>query len=107
MTGKPERFIRLYEMGDDEVLHDDRETFTLDDFCGAIPRVGDSIVSRWLRPGHGEDVEHEGNLWHNRTVMEVVSVYFRPDRRDKDEDAGWVCVVVKKRQMKEAEWNLL
>ena len=74
----------------------------LSDFCGAVPRVGDFIVSRWLR-----DSKVEAGLWSNRTIQVVEAVYYRPDKRNKDEDDSWVVLVVKERPMTEAEEDLL
>ena len=37
----------------------------------------------------------------------VEDVYFRPDKRYADDEDSWVVLVVKERQMTEAEWALL
>ena len=66
------------------------------------PRVGDFIVSRWLR-----DSSDEGQVWSNRTVYVVEAVYYRPDKRNSDADDSWVVLVVHDRQMKEEEAELL
>ena len=99
---KQEQFIRLFRIDDEGNLYDAREDFTIEDFCGTVPRVGDLIVSRWLRNSN-----EEARLWSNRTVQVVEAVYFLPEKRSRPEDAGWAVIVVKDRQMTEAEWNLL
>lgn len=102
MTKTPEQFIRIYKKDSDGKLYDEREDFDVSDFCGVIPRVGDFIVSRWLR-----NAKEEGRAWHNRTVHVVEAVYYRPDKRDKPTDDSWVVLVVRDRQMTEEEQELL
>ena len=106
---KPQQLVRVYKRDDKGNLYDDREDFAIADFCGTIPRVGDLIVSRWLRgaASDAEDAHEKAGLWENRTVQLVEAVYFRPDKRNSDEDNSWVVLVVKDRQMTEAEWALL
>ena len=106
MTRTPEQRIRIYKKNPDGNLHDAGEDFCVSDFCGVVPRVGDFIVSRWLR-----DSSEEGRVWFNRTIHVVEAVYYRPDKRtDKrtlDADDSWVVLVVHDRQMKEEEAELL
>ena len=102
MTKTPEQFIRIYKKDPDGNLHDAGEDFCVSDFCGAVPRVGDFIVSRWLR-----DSSDEGRVWSNRSVYVVEAVYYRPDKRNSDTDDSWVVLVVHDRQMKEEEAGLL
>ena len=107
---KPEQLIRLYKIDEDGSLYDAKEDFDLADFCGIIPRVGDLILSRWLRGAFYEDSEdarEKARLWQHRTVHVVETVYFRSDKRDSDEDDSWVVLVVKDRSMTEAEQALL
>ena len=54
---KPEQLIRLYKIDGDESLYDTNENFDLADYCGTIPRVGDLILSGWLRGAFYEDAE--------------------------------------------------
>ena len=61
MTETPEQRIRIYKKDPDGNLHDAGEVFCVSDFCGVVPRVGDFIVSRWLR-----DSSEEGRVWSNR-----------------------------------------
>ena len=97
-----EQCIRFYKRDDEGELFDTRDDCTIDDVCGTVPRVGDLIVSRWLR-----DSKEEPRVWWNRTVSEVEAVYFLPYKRRKESDDAWVVVVIKDRQMTEAEWSLL
>ena len=102
MTNTPEQRIRIYKKDPDGNLSDAREDFCVSDFCGVVPRVGDFIVSRWLR-----DSSEEGRVWFNRTIHVVEAVYYRPDKRTLDADDLWVVLVVHDRQMKEEEAELL
>ncbi|MYK60135.1 MAG: hypothetical protein F4027_16585, partial [Rhodospirillaceae bacterium] len=99
----PQQLIRVYKRDDEGNLYDDREDFTIEDFCGTVPRVGDMIVSRWLRDTSGaEDAREKARLWEHRTVQVVEAVYFRPDKRNSEQDNSWVVIVVRDRQMTEA-----
>ena len=102
MTETPEQRIRIYKKDPDGNLHDAGEVFCVSDFCGVVPRVGDFIVSRWLR-----DSSEEGRVWSNRTIHVVDAVYYRPDKRTSDADDSWVVLVVHDRQMNEEEAGLL
>ena len=102
MTETPEQRIRIYKKDPDGNLHDAGEDFCVSDFCGVVPRVGDFIVSRWLR-----DSSEEGRVWSNRTIHVVDAVYYRPDKRTSDADDSWVVLVVHDRQMNEEEAGLL
>ena len=102
MTTTPEQHIRIYKKDPDGNLHDAAEDFCVSDFCGVVPRVGDFIVSRWLR-----DSSEEGRVWSNRTIHVVDAVYYRPDKRTSDADDSWVVLVVHDRQMNEEEAGLL
>ena len=102
MTKTPEQLIRIYKKDPDGVLYDAREDFYVSDFCGVIPRVGDLIVSRWLR-----DSSKDGRVCSNRTIHVVEAVYYRPDKRTSDADTSWVVLVVRDRQMNEEEAELL
>ena len=102
MTETPERLIRIYKKDPNGNLHDAGEDFCVSDFCGVVPRVGDFIVSRWLR-----DSSEEGRVWSNRTIHVVDAVYYRPDKRTSDADDSWVVLVVHDRQMNEEEAGLL
>ena len=102
MTETPERLIRIYKKDPSGNLHDAGEDFCVLDFCGVVPRVGDFIVSRWLR-----DSSEEGRVWSNRTIYVVDAVYYRPDKRTSDADDSWVVLVVHDRQMNEEEAGLL
>ncbi len=105
---EPQHLIRVYKRDDEGNLYDDREDFTIADFGGAVPRVGDLIVSREVRGIVGpEEARGKARLWEHRTVQVVEAVYFRPDKRDSEKDDSWVVIVVKDRQMTEAEWALL
>ena len=98
----PEQLIRVYMKDDEGNLYDTRESLDNVDFCGSAPRVGDMIVSPWLRNSN-----EEARLWSNRTVQIVEAVYFLPGKRRKPKDDAWAVIVVKERQMTEAEWALL
>ena len=102
MSKTPEQRLRIYKKDPDGNLHDAREDFCVSDFCGVVPRVGDFIVSRWLR-----DSSEEGLVWSNRTIHVVEAVYFRPDKRTSDVDDSWVVLVVHDRQINEEEAELL
>lgn len=117
MAAAPGQFIRIYMRDDEGNLYDTKETLTPLDFCGAIPRAGDCIVSPWLRdyqsPADADEkakrldaLEH-GRLWYHRSIRIVEAVYYRPDKRHADEDDAWVVLVVKERPMTESEWALL
>ena len=106
MSKAPQQLIRLYQRDEDGMLYDAREDFTIEDFCGNVPRVGDLIVSRWLRDSRPE-ARAEEQAWKNRTVLVVEAVYFRPDKRNDESDDSWVVIVVTERRMTEAEWALL
>ena len=108
-VSQPQKLIRIYQRDEGGSLYDTREDFTIENFCGTVPRVGDMIVSRQLR-GYVEDAEdalEKAGLWQHRTVLTVEAVYFRPDKRNSERSDSWVVIVVKDRQMTEAEWNLL
>ena len=108
MTDSPSRFIRIYRRDDEGNLYDDRETFALDDFGGTIPRVGEFIVSRWLRNTNStEHARQAGRLWEHRTVAIVEAVYHRPDKRDSEKDDIWVVLVLRDRPMEESEQALI
>lgn len=101
---KPEMLIRIYKRDDEGKLSDDRQDYSTDDFCGAVPRVGDFIVSPEVRNiGEGG----KSYWWENRIIQVVEAVYLRPDKRTKPESDSWVCVVVSERSMTEAEQALL
>ena len=102
MTRTPEQLIRIYKKDSDGNLHAAGEDFCVSDFCGVVPRVGDFIVSRWLR-----DSSEAGRVWSNRTIHVVEAVYYRPDKRTSDADDSWVVLVVHDRQMNEKEAGLL
>ena len=102
MTKTPEHLIRIYKKDPNGTLHDAREDFCVSEFCGVVPRVGDFIVSRWLR-----DSSEAAQVWSNRTVYVVEAVYYRPDKRRLEADDSWVVLVVHDRQMKEEEAELL
>lgn len=96
------RLARIYQRSVEGDLIDDRETYDLDDFGGTVPRVGELIISPWLKNTVGEK-----RSWDDREVYVVEAVYYRPDkRRDKDSDA-WVILVVRPRLMEEHEEALL
>lgn len=102
MAETPRQLIRIYKKDADGTLYDDREDFCVSDFGGIVPRVGDFIVSRWLRDSRDEDRGHS-----NRTIQVVEAVYYRPDKRHSDADDSWVVLVVRDRQMTEDEEGLL
>ena len=102
MTETPEQLIRIYKKDPAGTLHDAGEDFCVSDFCGVVPRVGDFIVSRWLR-----DSSEEARVWSNRTIYVVAAVYYRPDKRTSDADDSWVVLVVHDRQMNKEEAALL
>ena len=110
MAKESELLIRLYKRDDEGKLYNGKEDFDVADFCGVIPRVGDFIVSRWLRNTRSAEHAREvAQLWEHRTVHVVEAVYFRPDKRSDPEgkDDSWVVLVVRDRQMTEEEWALL
>ncbi len=102
-AGMPERFVRIYQKQDNGTIHDTGETIDVEaEFGGSIPRVGDFIVSRWVRNG-----SEEARLWSNRTVCRIEAVYYRPDKATENATDSWVVLVVSERQMKEEEAGLL
>lgn len=100
----PQRIIRLYVVNRNGDLEDWEDEIDLEDVCGTVPRVGDCIVSRYR-----QDANVRWHVWQNRTVWEVVAVYFRPDKHivDERDDYAYVSVVIKERPMTEAERGLL
>ena len=105
---EPQQLIRLYKVDDEGNLYDAKEDFDLPAFGGTIPRVGDLIVSREVRDVHDpEEAREKAYLWQHRIVQVVEAVYFRPDKWDSYQDDSWVVIVVKDRQMTEAEQALL
>ena len=102
MTNKLEQSIRIYMKDSDGNLHDAKEDFLVSDFCGAVPRVGEFIVSRWLR-----DSKEESRIWSNRNVYNVEAVYYRDEKRNPGIGDSWVMLVVRDRPMTEQEWGLL
>lgn len=104
----PEQMIRVYKVDERGHLYDARETIDIEDFCGTVPRVGDMIVSPAMTNVNESDEPHKRDLhWENRIVQVVKAVYFRPDKRGGSESDAWAVLVVKDRQMTEAEWALL
>ena len=105
MTGAPDKvpkcLIRVYREYDRGFVDDRRETLDLAEFCGVVPRVGDRIVSPYIRDKH-LDIEP----WKRRSIWTVTAVYWRPDMRIKEDDASWVVLVVKERPMEEGEQEL-
>ena len=97
-----EAFVRIYEKDEDGRLADTRETFEASDFANGLPRVGECIVSRWLR-----DKAEETRWWGNRSVYVVTDVYHLPHKRTAESDDSWTVLVVRTRPMKEAEQDLL
>ena len=103
MAQNSDRLIRLYRKADDGNLHDTGQTLDVDkEFCGSLPRVGDLIVSRWLR-----NSKEDARLWSNRSVLVVEAVYYRPDKHLAETSDSWVVLVVSERMMTEQEWALL
>ena len=98
----PERIIRIYKRFPDGNLFDARDEFDVADLCGAIPRVGEYIVSPYLR-----DSKEDGRLWSNRTIYVVEAVYYRPDVRNPDNDNSWIVLVVHERPMTKEEAELV
>ena len=78
----------------------------IEDFGGMVLRVGDRILSRWLRNSQGNPRE-EGRSWEHRTVLVVEAVYFLPEKRQHADDTGYTAIVVQERGMTEEEWALL
>ena len=73
---KPIRLARLYMKDEEGRLYDCKEDLDVaTELAGVIPRVGEFIVSRWLRNSH-----IASNLWANRTVLVVEAVYYQPDK---------------------------
>ena len=89
---------------EDGRLYDCKEDLDVaTELAGTIPRVGECIVSRWLR-----NSREDAYLWSNRTVLVVEAVYYRPDKiRDENAEHAWVALVVQERPMTEEEWALL
>ena len=84
------------------LIHDDGEMYEPEDFCGAIPRVGDALVSPRIM---SRDLNT--TVWGNRCVDIVEAVDFRPDRGKRYRDISAVCLVVRDRPMTEAEQGFL
>lgn len=98
-----ERFVRIYRQDEDGTIYDTREDLDVEmELSGSIPRVGDFIVSRWLR-----NSKEDGRLWSNRTILRVEAVYYRPDKITEHAKDPWVILVVSERQMQEGEAELL
>ncbi len=103
MTDSAERFVRIYKKGEDGNLFDTRAGFSESDVWRSVPRVGEIIVSPFLRHSKGEPRDYT-----NRTVYVVEQVYYRPDKRGRsDDDDSWICLLVSERPMRESEWALL
>ena len=82
-----EHWIRLYVVREDGTYADARDDFTLSDFGGVLPAVGDLIVD----PGVRQDLDRD--VAANRTVYEVVARYFQPLSNPKSEH-HYSCVLV-------------
>ena len=107
---RPKRLVRLYGRDEDGRLYDRKEDLDVaTELAGAIPRVGDSIVSRWLTGTQSaEHAKEVRGLWEHREVYEVEAVYYRPDKiGDEESDHPWVVLVVRPRPMAEEERALL
>lgn len=107
---RPKRLVRLYGRDEDGRLYDRKEDLDVAaELAGTIPRVGDSIVSRWLTGTRSaEHAKEVAGRWEHRKVLEVEAVYYRPDKIDDEEsDHPWVVLVVRERAMTEEEWALL
>ena len=98
------RLVRLYERDEDGRLYDRKEDLDVaTELAGAIPRVGEFIVERWLRASR-EPANHRSN----RSVLVVEAVYYRPDKiSGRDDEHSWVVLVVRPRCMTDEEGALL
>jgi len=76
-----EPMIRVYYRDANGDLDSHREDYTLAQYGGAIPQVGDVIVSN--RPGKGDGLNTNWNDPRERIFCEVVRRYILPDEEGK------------------------
>ena len=100
MATKTKVLMRLYIQDEDGTIWDKKEDVSVDETCGVIPSAGDRIVSRWLK---GDRLSRD---YSNRTILDVVSRYFVPERSGEDHEFSYVVLVVNERQAQEDEAEL-
>lgn len=74
MSDKPEVYVRMFYRNADDDLDSDREDYTVEQYGGTIPNVGDIIVSQGMNSPDANRLDPE-----ERTFCEVVRRYFLPD----------------------------
>ena len=97
MSDKPEVLVRMFYRDAHDDLGSDREDYTVEQYGGTIPNVGDIIVSQGMNSPNANPLDPE-----ERTFCEVVRRYFLPD-----DECVSVAIEVKRRPGKRGEWGVL